>query len=218
MEKSALACDGGACPFPFSLLPSPTKLQCTLLLFHLYPFVLCDSISKLEYSWVEYKPHIHCTVVHLTLLRRDLLTPSVLSLPVLRIHDILVWIRTRIWICGSMPLTYGSGFGSGSCYFRHWLTRSRQKTNFKKKFFCLLLFEGTFASFFKDKKSKISLKAVGIKVFLPIYAWWYKASDPDLYLWLMNPDPDPGGPKTNGLTDPGPDLDQDPQHCSLHCL
>jgi hypothetical protein len=32
---------------------------------------------------------------------------------VLRIHDILGWIRIR----GSMPLTNGSG--SGSCYFRH---------------------------------------------------------------------------------------------------
>jgi hypothetical protein len=41
----------------------------------------------------------------------------------------------------------------------------------KKKFFCLLLFEGTFTSFFKDKKSKISHKAVGIKVFLTIFAW-----------------------------------------------
>ncbi len=30
--------------------------------------------------------------------------------PVLRIHDILGWIRIR----GSMPLTNGSGFGSGS--------------------------------------------------------------------------------------------------------
>jgi hypothetical protein len=29
---------------------------------------------------------------------------------VLRIHDILVWIRIR----GSMPLTNGSGFGGGS--------------------------------------------------------------------------------------------------------
>jgi hypothetical protein len=28
---------------------------------------------------------------------------------VLRIHDILVWIRIRIWIRGSMPLTNGSG-------------------------------------------------------------------------------------------------------------
>ncbi len=38
--------------------------------------------------------------------------------PELRIHGILVWIRIRIWIRGSMPLTNGSGsgfgFGSGS--------------------------------------------------------------------------------------------------------
>ncbi len=39
----------------------------------------------------------------------------VLIQPVLRIHDILGWIRIR----GSMPLTSGSGSGSGSCYFRH---------------------------------------------------------------------------------------------------
>ncbi len=40
---------------------------------------------------------------------------------VFRIHDILVRIRIRIWIRGSMPLTNGSGygFGSGSCYFWH---------------------------------------------------------------------------------------------------
>ncbi len=36
----------------------------------------------------------------------------------------------------------------------------------KKKFFCLFLFEGTFTSFFKDKKSKRSHKAVGIKFLL----------------------------------------------------
>jgi hypothetical protein len=33
--------------------------------------------------------------------------------PVLRIHDILVWIRIR----GSMPLTNGSGCGSGPSIF-----------------------------------------------------------------------------------------------------
>jgi hypothetical protein len=38
------------------------------------------------------------------------------------------------------------------------------------KFFCLLLFEGTFTSFFKDKKSKRSHKTGGIKVFLTIFA------------------------------------------------
>ncbi len=36
---------------------------------------------------------------------------------VFRIHDILGWIRIQIRIRGSMPLTNGSGFGSGSCYF-----------------------------------------------------------------------------------------------------
>ena len=40
----------------------------------------------------------------------------------------------------------------------------------KKKFFCILLFEGTFTSFFKDIKSKRSHKTVEIKVFLTIFA------------------------------------------------
>ncbi len=48
-----------------------------------------------------------------------------------------------------MPLTNGSG----SCYFRHWPSRCKQKTKFLTQFFCLLLFEGTFTFFFKDKKS-----------------------------------------------------------------
>jgi hypothetical protein len=39
-----------------------------------------------------------------------------------------------------------------------------------KKFFCLLLFEGTFTSFFKSKRSKRSHKTVEIKVFLTIFA------------------------------------------------
>jgi hypothetical protein len=33
-----------------------------------------------------------------------------------------------------------------------------------KKLFCLLIFEGTFTSFFKDKKSERNQKTVGIKV------------------------------------------------------
>ncbi len=101
-------------------------------------------------------------------------------------NDILEWIRIR----GSMAMTNGSG----SCYFRHWPSRFQQKTNFLNKFFCLLLLEGTFTPFFKDKKSKTSHKTAGIKVFLTIFASWYK--DPDPYLWLM--DPDPGGPKSYG--------------------
>ncbi len=59
--------------------------------------------------------------------------------------------------------------------------KTPKKTN-KKKFFHLLLFEGTLTSFFKEKKSKKSRKTVGIKVFLTIFALW-----------------DPGGPKTYGF-------------------
>jgi hypothetical protein len=58
--------------------------------------------------------------------------------------------------------------GSGSCCFRYRPSRCQQKTNLFY-FFCLLLFEETFTSFFKDKKSK-SHKIVGIKVFLTIFA------------------------------------------------
>jgi hypothetical protein len=41
---------------------------------------------------------------------------------------------------------------------------------FLKQFFCIVLFEGTFTSFFKDKKSKRSHKTVEIKVYLTIFA------------------------------------------------
>jgi hypothetical protein len=60
----------------------------------------------------------------------------------------------------------------------------------------LLLFDGKFPSFFKDKKPKRSQKTVGIKVFLTVFAWWQKDTDPGLYLWPA--DPDPGCPKTYG--------------------
>jgi hypothetical protein len=44
------------------------------------------------------------------------------------------------------------------------------KKTYLKKVFCLLLFEGTFTSFLKDKKSKRSHKTAGIKVFLTVFA------------------------------------------------
>ncbi len=49
--------------------------------------------------------------------------------------------------------------------------------------------------FFAYYLHKRSHKTVGIESFLTIFAWWY---DPDPYLWLMDQDPDPGGPKTCG--------------------
>ena len=50
------------------------------------------------------------------------------------------------------------------------LQDANKKLIFLKEFFCLLLFEGTFTLFLKDKKSKRSHKTVGIKVFLTIFA------------------------------------------------
>jgi hypothetical protein len=50
-----------------------------------------------------------------------------------------------------------------------------------KKCFCLLLFEGTFTSFFKDKKSN-SHKIVGIKVFLNIFCMMIEGSGSGPYL------------------------------------
>jgi hypothetical protein len=50
------------------------------------------------------------------------------------------------------------------------LQDATKKQIFLIKFFSILLFEGTFTSFFKDKKSKRSHKTVKIKVFLTILA------------------------------------------------
>ncbi len=108
---------------------------------------------------------LHSKVQHLSNGNSAYDNGAIKSATEFRIHDILVWIwiHTR----GSMPLTNGSG----SCYFRQWPSRRQQKIFFKKYFF-LLLFYGTFTSFFKDKMSKRSHKTVGTKVFLTIFAWW----------------------------------------------
>jgi hypothetical protein len=59
---------------------------------------------------------------------------------VLRIHDILGWIRIR----GSMPLTNGSGFGSGSwiriLLFSSLTFRMPAKNKFFTQFFMLITF------------------------------------------------------------------------------
>jgi hypothetical protein len=69
---------------------------------------------------------------------------------VLRIHDILVWILLR----GIMPLTYGSGLGSGSCYFHHWPSRRQQNTNKKKTFLAYYLLKVHLHHFSKIKSQK----------------------------------------------------------------
>ncbi len=72
---------------------------------------------------------------------------------VLRIHDILVWIQIRIWICGSMPLTNGSG----SCFFRHWPSRCQQKTNLKV-FLLITFWRYIYIIFTKQQESRFFLQ------------------------------------------------------------
>jgi hypothetical protein len=88
-------------------------------------------------------------------------------LPVMRIHDILVWIRIRIWIRGSMPLTNDPDPDADSdpAIFVIDLQDANRKQIFLKVFLLI-----TFTSFFIDKKSQTSHKAVVIKVFLTIFA------------------------------------------------
>ncbi len=77
---------------------------------------------------------------------------TTLLIPVLRIHDILVWIRIR----GSMPLTNGSRFGSGSgcasLYFHHWPSRCQHKNKFKNKVFLHITFWRYFYIIFQRSK------------------------------------------------------------------
>jgi hypothetical protein len=113
----------------------------------------------------------------------------------LRFRDILArirtsdyWIRIRHRILLYSSLTF--------------------KTPTKQTFFCLLLFEGTFTSIFKNKKvikksQNIMNKGFSYYFCLMIEGCGSRAGwDP--YLWLM--DPDPGGRKHTDSADP------DPQH------
>ncbi len=67
-------------------------------------------------------------------------------LPVLWIRDILVPIRIR----GSVPLTSGSG----SCFFRQWLTSCQQKISYLFKVF----FPYYFLKLYFHQSSKIKIK------------------------------------------------------------
>ncbi len=105
---------------------------------------------------------IYCSqkILHSALSVGNLFPATMLSQkPVLRIHDILVWIQIR----GSMPLTNGSG--SGSFYFHHRYWKCQLKNNCKKFFLHI-------TSFFKGKKSIRSHITVEIKVLLTIFAYW----------------------------------------------
>ncbi len=77
-------------------------------------------------------------------------------------------------------------------------------------FFCILLFEGTFTSFFKGKKSKRSHKTVEIKVFLTILLndrrIRIRISDKWIRIWIQ---------EAQKHEDPDPGSDPDPQHWSM---
>ncbi len=70
-----------------------------------------------------------------------------------------------------------------------------------KKFSCILLFEGSFTSFFKDKKSERSHKTVEIKIFLTILL-----SDRRIRIRIQE------AQKHVDQVDPDQDSDPDPQH------
>jgi hypothetical protein len=63
-------------------------------------------------------------------------------------------VHTGNQCCGSVTFWCGFGSGLGTCYFRHWPSRRQQKTNLLKKFFCLLICEGTLHNFSKIKSQK----------------------------------------------------------------
>ncbi len=151
--------------------------------------VLCTVKTYRQYTVC--RPSIHTGVQRDTCILKQYICPPLPRQLCVQIVEMNA-VHCRDQCYGSMTFWCGSGSadpclwlidpdpdsdpdpepGSGSCYFRHWPSRCQQKTNLKKMFFCLLLFEGTFTSFFKDKKSKRSHKTVGIKVFLTSFACW----------------------------------------------
>ena len=84
-------------------------------------------------------------------------------------------------------------------YFRHWPSRCQQKTNLKKQFFCIILFEGIFTSFFKGRKSQNS-RNQGVSYYFCLMIEGSEIQEAQKHV-------DP--------VDPDPDLDPDPQHWRL---
>ncbi len=99
--------------------------------------------------------------------------------------------------CGSVTFWFGAGCGSGSVPVSN---GSGCCSGWSKNIWILRIRLWILNT---RKKSKRSHKTVDIKIFLTIlvfsiFAWWWKDQEPDLYLWLTDPDADPGGPKTYG--------------------
>ncbi len=108
---------------------------------------LADSMASSD----SYSPSLRFSLLRSPTRTEHKVTHTVARIGIaLRIHDILVWIRIRIHIHGSMPLTNGSG----SCYFRHWPSRCQQKNNLKKGFSAYYFLKVHLHHFSKNKKSK----------------------------------------------------------------
>ncbi len=116
---------------------------------------------------------------------------------VFRIHNIMVWIRIR----GSMPLTNGSrsGFGSGSCYFRHRPSRYNKKQFFyfiSSAYYFLKIHLHLFQRSKIQKESQNS-KNQGFSYNFCMMIEGSRSGSGSIPL-TKDPDPDPGGPKTCG--------------------
>jgi hypothetical protein len=62
------------------------------------------------------------------------------------------------------------------------LQDTNKKLIFLKKFFCFILFEGTFTSFSKIKNPKEVTNQKESRIFLQFLLLWQKDPDPDPYL------------------------------------
>ncbi len=85
-------------------------------------------------------------------------------LPVFRTHDNLVWIR----IHGSMTKgsRFWSGYGSGSCSYRHWPSRLQQKTKSCSAYYLLKVHLHHFSNM-KSPKEVTKQQCCGSGMFIP---------------------------------------------------
>ncbi len=85
-----------------------------------------------------------------------------------------IWMRLQIQLCSS----FLSDFQGDT-----------KKTFFSGNFFCLVLTEGTFSTFFKDNKLVTSHRTVEIIVFIIyFFAWLWKDQNPNykLRIWIRD--------------------------------
>jgi hypothetical protein len=132
---------------------------------------------------------VRCSVLQL----QNLVTPAAWSWLVLNSPDFWYEVADFCWVFSSVadPLHFGVDpdpdpdprIHASNKWIRIWIririllfssltSRRHQKLIYLKRVFCILLFKGTFTSFFKDKKSKRSHKTLESKVFLTIFASW----------------------------------------------